>query len=172
MLTIRLTAPDDVPALQRIAIDTQVDTFGAHNTEANMKAFLDEAYNLDKLGQELDEPGSHNYLAFVDSQLAGFMRLRLSSEVEHLLGKNTLELQRLYVDKSFHGQGVGAAMMHEAMAVAKAGRYEWIWLGVWERNFKAQEFYKRWGFDRFSEHIFQMGDDPQTDWLLKRRVEG
>lgn len=171
MLTLRITTPTDLGALQRIAIDTQVDTFGAHNTEANMKAFLDEAYSLDKLRQELDEPGSHNYLAFVDTRLAGFMRLRLSTEVEHLLGKNTLELQRLYVDKAFHGQGVGAAMMGEAMEVAKAGRYEWIWLGVWERNFKAQEFYTRWGFERFSEHIFQMGDDPQTDWLLRRKVE-
>jgi ribosomal protein S18 acetylase RimI-like enzyme len=169
---LRLTTPSDIPALQRLAIDTQVDTFGAHNTEANMKAFIDEAYSLEKLRQELDEPGSHNYLAFVDDQLAGFMRLRLSSEAEHLLGKNTLELQRLYVDKTFHGQGIGAAMMREAMEVAKARRYEWIWLGVWERNFKAQEFYKRWEFERFSEHIFQMGDDAQTDWLLKRKVEG
>ncbi len=172
MLNLRITTPTDLGALQRLAIDTQVDTFGAHNTEANMKAFIDEAYSLEKLRQELDEPGSHNYLAFVEDQLAGFMRLRVSDEVEHLLGKNTVELQRLYVDKAFHGQGIGAAMMRESMDIAKAGGYEWIWLGVWERNFKAQEFYKRWGFERFSEHIFQMGDDPQTDWLLKKRVKG
>jgi len=170
MVTLRLTTPSDIPGLQRLAIDTQVDTFGAYNTEANMQAFLDEAYNVEKMHQELDEPGSHNYLAFVDDELAGFMRLRLSSEVEHLLGKNTIELQRLYVDKKFHRQGVGTALMREAIDLAHAGRYEWIWLGVWERNFKAQEFYTRWGFERFSDHIFQMGEDPQTDWLLKRKV--
>jgi hypothetical protein len=41
---------------------------------------------------------------------------------------------------------------------------------VWERNFKAQAFYRQWGFERFGEHVFQMGDDAQTDWLLKRKI--
>jgi diamine N-acetyltransferase len=170
MVTLRATLPSDVPALQRIAIDTQVDTFGAYNTEANMKAYLDQAYNRENLRQELDEPGSHNYLAFVNDRLAGFMRLRVTDEVVHLLGTNTIELQRLYVDKNFHGKGVGAAMMNEALRLARDKKYDWIWLGVWERNFKAQEFYTRWGFERFSEHVFQMGDDPQTDWLLRKRI--
>jgi len=170
MITIRSTVPADIPALQRIAIRTQVDTFGAYNTEANMNAYLNQAYSQENLSRELDEPGSHNYLAFVGDGLAGFMRLRVSDEVIHWLGTNTLELQRLYLDKAYMGQGVGAALMQQALAIARDGKYDWIWLGVWERNFKAQEFYSRWGFERFSEHIFQMGDDPQTDWLLRRKV--
>jgi ribosomal protein S18 acetylase RimI-like enzyme len=169
VISLRLTTPEDIPALQRIAIDTQVDTFGAFNTEANMNAYLEEAYNLASLRKELDEAGSRNCLAFLDNELAGFMRLRRSTEVDHLLGTNTIELQRLYVDTKFHGHGVGAAMMRDALQFAGRIGVDWIWLGVWERNFRAQEFYKRWGFERFSEHIFRMGDDPQTDWLLKRR---
>lgn len=170
MISIRHTIASDVPALQRIAIATQVDTFGAFNSEANMNAYLSQAYNPDALQRELKEPGSHNYLAFVGKELAGFMRLRQSDEVAHLLGTHTIELQRLYVERRFHGQGIGAALMTEALAVATSGKFDWIWLGVWERNFKAQDFYARWGFERFSEHIFPMGDDPQTDWLLRRKV--
>lgn len=169
MITLRLTTPQDIPALQRIAIDTQVDTFGEFNTEANMNAYLEEAYNLESLRRELDEAGSRNCLAFLDNDLTGFMRLRRSTEVDHLLGANTIELQRLYVDRKFHGLGIGAAMMRDGLEFAMNLGVDWIWLGVWERNFRAQEFYTRWGFERFSEHIFQMGDDPQTDWLLKRR---
>lgn len=170
MITIRPTLAGDIPELQRLAIKTQVETFGAYNTEANMKAYLDQAYNLAALHDELDEPGSRNYLAFVNGRLAGFMRLRRTDEVAHLLGDNTIELQRLYVDKAFQNKGVGAALMKEALAQATAGNFEWIWLGVWERNYNAQEFYAKWGFERFSEHIFQMGDDPQTDWLLRKAI--
>lgn len=169
MVTLRPTVAADIPALQRLAIDTQVDTFGAYNTEANMKAYLDQAYNQPSLHRELEEPGSVNYLAFLDDQLAGFMRLRISDEVAYRLGTNTIELQRLYVDKAFLGKGVGAALMEKALGLAKEKKYDWIWLGVWERNFRAQAFYAKWGFERFSEHIFQMGDDPQTDWLLRRK---
>ncbi len=169
MLQLRTALPADVPALQRIAIETQVDTFGEFNTPENMKAYLDEAYTLDKLGQELDEPGSYNVLGFLDGELAGFLRVRRTPEVEHLLGKNTIELQRLYAATRHHGKGVGAALMQRSLEIARGEKVDWLWLGVWERNFKAQEFYRKWGFERFSEHIFQMGDDAQTDWLLKRK---
>ncbi len=170
MLSIRLTRYEDVPALQRIAIETQLTTFGPHNAEANVNAYIDRAYGLDTLQKELTEPASRNYLAFFENELAGFMRLRESTEVEHLLGKDTVELQRLYVLEKFHGQKIGAALMHEAMDYAKRTDYTWIWLGVWEENLKAQQFYIRWGFERFSEHVFQMGEDAQTDWLLKIKV--
>jgi len=159
-----------MPALQRVAVETQVDTFGAYNTEANMKAYLDKAYNLDNLVAELAEPGSQNYLAFYGEELAGFTRLRKSNEVEHLLGSNTIEMQRLYVLRIFHGKKIGASLMREALRYASQQKFEWMWLGVWEQNFRAQEFYTRWGFERFSEHVFQMGDDPQTDWLLRRKM--
>ena len=169
MLKLRTTLPADVPDLQRIAIETQVDTFGEFNSPANMQAYLNEAYSLDNLRRELDESGSYNILAFLDGVLAGFLRMRRTSEVEYLLGKNTLELQRLYAATKYHGKGVGAALMHRCLDIARTEAVDWIWLGVWERNFKAQEFYRRWEFERFSEHVFKMGEDPQTDWLLKRR---
>lgn len=169
MIHLRETIPEDLPALREIAIRTQVDTFGAFNTPANMQAYLDSAYNLENLRRELDEPGSKNYLALEDGRLAGFMRLRVTDEVTHLLGSNTLELQRLYIDTTLKGKGIGSVLMKEALAYAASKPFDWIWLGVWEQNVAAQAFYTRWGFERFSEHIFQMGDDPQTDWLLKRK---
>ena len=135
-----------------------------------MEAFLKEAYSLENLQIELTEFGSVNYLAVDENILAGFLRLRLSKEAEHLLGSNTLELQRLYVLNKYHGLKVGATLMEFALRYAAEQKFEWMWLGVWERNFNAQEFYRRWGFERFSEHIFQMGSDAQTDWLLRRRV--
>lgn len=169
IVQLRLATPSDVPALRRLAVQTQVDTFGAFNSEANMNAYLQQAYSKENLQRELDEAGSRNYLAFQDDRLAGFMRLRRSSEVEHLLGPNTIELQRLYVDTALKGQGIGGRMMQEALDYATSAGFDWIWLGVWERNFAAQAFYQKWGFERFSEHVFQMGDDPQTDWLLRRK---
>ncbi len=171
MISLRLTAMEDVPALQRLAIKTQVDTFGAFNSESNMKAYLDKAYSIENLSLELKEPGSQNYLAFSDGSLVGFMRLRKNPEVDRLLGPNTVELQRLYVDTALKGQGIGGFMMKEALDYSRSGGFTWIWLGVWERNIAAQKFYFKWGFERFSQHVFHMGDDPQTDWLLKRNCQ-
>ena len=51
----------------------------------------------------------------------------------------------------------------------EAGRagFKTIWLGVWEKNTKAMEFYKKVGFESFGVHNFQLGDDVQKDYLLK-----
>ncbi|MDZ4714504.1 MAG: GNAT family N-acetyltransferase [Cytophagales bacterium] len=170
MLEIRLTTPDDLPELRRVAIETQMDTFGAFNSKENMDAYIQMAYHPKSLAKELNEPGSMNYLARDESELTGFMRLRRNNEAELWLGKSTIELQRLYVRTIHHGKGIGAALMHVAVDHAVAEKIEWMWLGVWEGNIKAQQFYAKWGFERFSEHVFQMGDDPQTDWLLRRRM--
>ena len=56
--------------------------------------------------------------------------------------------------------------MDECIAIAKAKNRDYIWLGVWERNFKAIKFYERFGFKKFGEHEFVLGDDVQTDWLM------
>jgi ribosomal protein S18 acetylase RimI-like enzyme len=47
---------------------------------------------------------------------------------------------------------------------------EWIWLGVWEHNPKAQQFYRKHGYEKFSEHKFMVGQDEQTDWLMRKKL--
>lgn len=74
------------------------------------------------------------------------------------------------MDVNYQGKKVGSALMRFALDYARAQNLEWIWLGVWENNHRAQEFYAHWGFERFSEHIFMMGPDPQTDWLMRFRL--
>jgi ribosomal protein S18 acetylase RimI-like enzyme len=46
-----------------------------------------------------------------------------------------------------------------------------LWLGVWEKNERAINFYHRWGFEKFGEHDFILGDDVQTDWLMKKELK-
>lgn len=135
-----------------------------------MNAFLAEAYSLEQLSKELHEPGSVTTLAWLNEEVVGFVRLRINSEVDPYLGKNHIELQRLYVHPKHQNLKIGKLLMEHSLQYAVDKRFEWMWLGVWEKNFDAQRFYARWGFEKFSEHVFQMGDDPQIDWLLKKRL--
>jgi len=47
---------------------------------------------------------------------------------------------------------------------------EVLWLGVWERNERAIAFYNRWGFESVGTHIFLLGQDRQTDFIMAHRV--
>ncbi len=170
MILIRPARQKDLGLLRKIAIKTSVDTFAEFNTPENMEFFLRQAYDPAQLEKEWNEEGSIYYLAWDERLLVGFSRLRLNDEAKSYLGKNTVELQRLYVHPDHQGKKIGSMLMQKALDHAQARGYEWLWLGVWERNFKAQEFYTKWGFVKFAEHVFQMGDDPQTDWLLKKKI--
>jgi ribosomal protein S18 acetylase RimI-like enzyme len=169
-LTILPAQREDIPLLRRMAIETQLDTFAEFNTPQNMDAFIRTSYSVEQFEREFGEPGSIYYIAWSGKEPAGFLRLRTSDEVEQYLGKNAIEIQRLYVTGNYLGKKVGSALMQKALTHARNMKCEWVWLGVWEHNFRAQDFYKKWGFTRFSEHIFWMGEDPQTDWLLKLKL--
>ena len=170
MISVRAALSTDIPEMRDVAIQSFVDKFAADNTVANMNKFLAEAYDLNKLYREFEEPDSQIMLAFSDGQLTGFVRLRKNAEADPYLGLNHIELQRLYVLTEFQNQKIGKLLMDHSIEYATSKHFDWIWLGVWEKNFEAQRFYARWGFEKFGEHVFHMGDDPQTDWLLKRKL--
>lgn len=159
-----------MPALREVAISSYTDAFAPFNAPENMEAYFKESYNLPVLERELTETDSKLLLACENTTIVGFSRLRESNEVSEILGSNTIELQRLYVLTEAQGKSVGKRLMESSLIYATERRYNWIWLGVWERNFNAQKFYDKWGFEKFSEHIFWMGDDAQTDWLLRKKL--
>jgi len=170
MIVVREAHVDDIPEIRQVAISTYQDTFAESNTPENMNAYFKEAYDLQKLTDEFSEINSKLFLACEDDKIIGFARLREYGEVRELLGDNTIELHRLYVLTEAQGKSVGKLLMRASLNYAHEKKYDWIWLGVWEQNFKAQKFYRKWGFEKFSDHIFWMGEDAQTDWLLKKKL--
>lgn len=171
MITIIEATINDVHELREVAISSYHDTFAIHNTPENMEAYFKEAYSVEALTRDFHEPNSKVFVAVEEGRIIGFARLRKSDEVKEKLGDNAIEVQRLYVLTSAQGKSVGKSLMTTAIDYARTNKYEWIWLGVWERNYNAQKFYSRYGFEKFSEHTFWMGDDPQVDWLLKKKLE-
>jgi ribosomal protein S18 acetylase RimI-like enzyme len=172
MMLIRDAQLKDMSELREVAISSYRDAFAPFNTKENMDAYIEESYTLQILGKELNEPSSKIFLVCEDKKIVGFSRLRESDEVAAMLGSNAIELQRLYVLTAVHGKSAGKFLMESNLTYAREKGYSWIWLGVWERNFRAQQFYKKWGFEKFSEHTFWMGDDPQIDWLLRKKLIG
>lgn len=169
-MIIKELSAEDIPALRDLAIRIFIDTFSHNNTPENMKAFLEKDYTIENFQKEFTEEDAHCFFIMQHETPAGYLRVRKNNEAESYLGTNTMEIHRLYVDHRFHGQNVGGKLMQQALDIAASKKVDWVWLGVWEKNPRAIRFYEKWGFERFSEHVFQMGDDAQTDWLLKKKM--
>lgn len=170
LLTLRLATKDDAVLIADISRQTFYDTFSADNTKEDMDKFLNEQFTKGRLMLEVGAPENEFLLAYADGAIAGYLKLRDSKVPAGLGGQAALEIARLYVLKDFLGQRVGAALMEAALQTAKAKGKQVVWLGVWERNAKAINFYTRWGFEKFGEWDFLLGNDLQRDWLMKKDV--
>ena len=135
-----------------------------------MAKYLEEAYSYEKLSAELNDPNSIFYFAKMDQNVIGYLKLNFGASQTELKDNNALEIERIYVLKSFQGKRVGQLLFDKAIQIAKEQNAEFVWLGVWEENKKAIQFYTRNGFVEFDQHVFLLGDEAQTDIMMKLQL--
>jgi GNAT superfamily N-acetyltransferase len=118
----------------------------------------------------LTDPLSIFFIAEVDGSAAGYAKIHPGEASEGVEGQKPIELVRLYVAQAWLGRGVGPALMQRCIDEAREKGFLTMWLGVWEHNYRAQAFYRKWNFSEVGEHIFQLGSDPQRDIVMQRAV--
>jgi ribosomal protein S18 acetylase RimI-like enzyme len=158
---IRQAGAADAAAISALAKRVFFETFSHATPPDDMRQFLEETFQPALQEAEIADANRVVLVAIVDDEIAGFAQLRRETSIE---------LQRLYVDKRWHGRGVAKALMDEVMERACRSGCEKIWLGVWEHNFRAQAFYRKYGFEVCGSHVFPVGNDPQIDLLMSRRL--
>jgi ribosomal protein S18 acetylase RimI-like enzyme len=143
--------------------------FAADNTPENMRLFMEGPFARERLMAEVLAGDTEYFLARAGDHLAGYATLRLGEALPELGGEPGRELGRLYTDPAVKSRGIGSKLMQACLDRSAALGARWLWLGVWEHNAPALAFYRKWGFEKFGSHIFAVGNDPQTDWLMRRR---
>lgn len=169
-LIIRRGQAEDAELLAELGERTFSETFAVDNTVENMAAYLADAFTPRQQAAELADPRA-TFLIGENNKLAiGYAMIRSGAVPQEVNSVKPIELVRLYVSRESLGAGVGAALMQACIDEAKEQGYKSLWLGVWEKNFRAQAFYRKWNFNDVGTHVFQLGDDPQTDILMQRSI--
>ena len=163
---IRTCTHEDLTQLRDIAKQTFDETFRPDNTPENMEAYLSTAFTLDKIAAELEHPNSYFYFIYHDDDLAGFLKLNILDAQTEEMGNDFLEIERIYILQSFQKLGLGRQLLQFSFEFAASRNYKDMWLGVWEKNMNAIEFYRHYGFEKVDSHAFYMGDDRQIDWIM------
>ncbi len=168
---IRPATPADAAALADLAAATFADTFGAENTAEDLAAFLAATYSPARQRDEIEDPAMTTLVADDGGTLVGFAQLRHGDDAPAGLDPAaTVELQRLYVTRAWHGRGLAQRLMAAVEDAARARRAHAMWLGVWERNARAIAYYRKTGFALAGEKTFVVGTDVQRDLVLVRSL--
>jgi len=169
--TIKKVTLQEINQLQEIGRQTFFETFAAGNTEENMKSYLEEGFSIQKLTAELEDKNSEFYFAELDKQVIGYLKINSGASQTELKEETALEIERIYVLKAYHGKAVGQLLYDKAIRIAKEKNVSYVWLGVWEENPRAIQFYKKNGFVAFDKHVFCLGNDEQTDIMMKLEMK-
>lgn len=161
----------DLATLQSLGKETFYETFAQHNSEEEMQNYLNKSFALDKLAAELNHQDSQFFLAWEETLPVGYLKVNSGTAQTELQDETSLEIERIYVKSSHHGKKVGQILYEKALEIAQKENKKYIWLGVWEENMRAVNFYKKNGFVEFNKHIFRLGKEEQTDLMMKKILD-
>lgn len=168
MLQINPALESDAEILANLGRTTFIETFAKDNSQEDMDLYLAKTFGAGVQLREIRDPNRFIEIAWSEDQPAGYLHLLKGEPDPSVTGAKPVELLRLYVDSRWHGKGAGGALMERTLQLAREKGFQTIWLGVWERNFRAQAFYKKHGFAVVGQHIFRLGHDEQTDFIMSR----
>jgi ribosomal protein S18 acetylase RimI-like enzyme len=169
-INIQKVSIDNIDQLQKIGRQTFFETFATGNTEENMIKYLDEGFSITKLTTELNDNNAEFYFAIHNNHVIGYLKLNFGQSQTELQDDRALEIERIYVLKEFHGKSVGQLLYDKAKQIARQKGADYVWLGVWEENPRAINFYRKNGFTEFDKHVFKLGNDEQTDIMMKLKL--
>jgi ribosomal protein S18 acetylase RimI-like enzyme len=169
-INIKKVTLNNLQQLQDISRQTFSETFSAGNTAENMTRYLEEGFSTEKLTAELNNDASEFYFAVLNNEVIGYLKLNTGQSQTEIRDDKALEIERIYVLKAYQGKKVGQLLYDEAIQVATEKEARYVWLGVWENNLGAIGFYKKNGFVEFDTHIFNLGEEEQTDIMMKKNL--
>jgi len=172
-IVVRLAQLEDAQSVSELAIRSFRDTFFEGTSAADMEAYIQNDLSVRQFRLELQDSDNIFLVLFLPdaSDPAGYAKLRSGTTEDCVTLPNAIELERLYVDTPAIGKGIGSRLMQAALDRAAALGFSGVWLGVWEHNVRAIQFYQRWHFEVVGDHAFVVGSDVQNDLIMERSLQ-
>jgi ribosomal protein S18 acetylase RimI-like enzyme len=166
-VTIKQANEYDALVLCQLAGETFYETFRPYNTEEDIQTYIKKAYDKQVISAQLANTEKYYFaIAYVNEQPVGYIKLILNQTHPKLLSK-VAELEKIYVLKLHWDTKTGAALMQHAIDVCKQQGFETLFLGVWQENERAVNFYRKFGFEVFDTRQFQLGNRLCEDYMMK-----
>jgi len=167
LFSIKKVNKTEVEQLQSLSRQTFAETFSDSNSKENMNKYLTENLSIEKLSEELNNENAHFFFIKDGERNIGYLKLNMGPSQTEMKDETALEIERIYVIQEYQGKKVGQQLYEKAIEVAKEKKAQYVWLGVWEENHKAIQFYNKNGFQVFDKHVFVLGDEKQTDLMMR-----
>ncbi|MBL7780302.1 MAG: GNAT family N-acetyltransferase [Saprospiraceae bacterium] len=178
----RQASEKDLPALVDLARNTFKEAFAHLNDPEDFDPYVVKAFTIEQFSREMSTAGSAFYLLENEGIAVGYFKLNhgrspldtddpvLDFDFAPYADAPVTELERIYLSAFLHGSGLAQQMIADVEQLARMQGSRYLWLGVWDANYKSRRFYEKCGFERIGDHRFLLGGDEQRDILLWKQL--
>jgi GNAT superfamily N-acetyltransferase len=172
-LRVEQAAPSQLAELADVAARTFPLACPPSVGPEDVAAFIAENLTRQRFADYLADPGRAVLTAVADGRILGYAMMihgvpddpDVSAAVTE---RPAVELSKMYVLPESHGGTVSAALMTAVLAHATTLDVASVWLGVNQRNARAQRFYAKHGFSVTGAKTFRLGGHTEHDYVMVR----
>jgi diamine N-acetyltransferase len=164
--TLREANVGDAPALVVLAADAFRDTYRDLDDPKDIEDYVASSLTLSYFRSHIDNPTSRTFVVERAGELIGYAIVSRSPVPLCVTDASTVELARIYLRNDVKGQGLGAELMRKSISTARQFNARSMWLGVYDKNTRAREFYKQWGFADVGTKDFLFGGKLYADPVM------
>ncbi|WP_455827482.1 GNAT family N-acetyltransferase [Pseudomonas graminis] len=143
---IRHAIPQDALCIGVLGMQVFLDTYATEGIRCAIAKQALHAFAPESVAQLIEQPGTALVVAEVNNHLVGFAQIQLGTGHALIDTPNVAELQRLYIQERFTGQGIGVQLLQAAEQLAAREGAAMLWATVWVGNERALGFYPRRGY--------------------------
>lgn len=151
-IVIRPWQKSDLASLRRITWQSWISAYSGFIPESDLRSYFDIHYTDTAFLNMFDNPFMQGFIAELDDQIAGYIRLFFNQE------ENCLYVPSFYLLQEFQGQDIGSYLLRVAETYAAEKHLNELWIGVMVKNGPALLFYRKAGFLFVREEPFTMGN--------------
>lgn len=166
-IEIRQAVERDARLIASLGTVTFYEAYFEQDDPHALADYLVEYFSPGKIAVEMAEPESVFFIVFRRGRAVGYAKLRGGLPHESIRAANSIELHRLYLVERVWGSGIGDLLLEHCLQFARELEKDVLWLGVWEQNPRAVNFYAKHGFTRVGSLEFPYGDSVGINAVMQ-----
>jgi ribosomal protein S18 acetylase RimI-like enzyme len=167
-IAIRRPTPQDAEVLAQMGKATFADSYQSTIGPEDLANYTADAFSVEKIRAELDNPAIIYFLATCKLEPCGYAKFEPTPLPGGIDIPKPIELARLYASLGWMGKGIGTKLIEAGLEATVQMGYRSCWLRVWDKNERAIEFYRRWGFSKAGKEPYFVGKTSETVIIMTR----
>jgi ribosomal protein S18 acetylase RimI-like enzyme len=160
----KVTSVSDIEAVSQLAEKIWRDHYMPIIGAAQVEYMLANFQSPLAISKQL-AAGYHYYLLLTNQQPLAYFAWMTASD------GNSLQLSKLYVDKSFQRQGIGSQIINLSVDYCQSNNLQSLWLTVNRHNHSAINFYLRNDFENVAALVKDIGGGfVMDDFKMEKQI--